>query len=325
MRRSLFWFFAVLGFAAYFFLSSDKGGQSQDFRDVNFAVEDTGKVDKIEFIKKVFGETEEKLLLTQTRSGNWKVNQQKPAFQTHINDLLQTLQVLQMREVLIDKGIKAGLDLLEQQHIEINIYDGRRKVKSLLLGREGKDSQGSLMMIKGRDQPYIVEVPGFRGYLNARFNMDTEYWIEKPFIPANMNMLSHLEVRIGLDNSSVGFIDTKSDSSWKIAHVRGLFQNADQEDLQSHIRSFNRKLYALRNFPVERSEQAFFENHLETWNLVLTDGEIQTFSIYEMKDDRERYYVKDGKGNRLIFQQFVLDPYLLSNKMEVAVSRSESI
>ena len=44
------------------------------------------------------------------------------------------------------------------------------------MGNATKDSSGTFMLKEGSDQPYIVYIPGFRGYISTRFTADPEDW-----------------------------------------------------------------------------------------------------------------------------------------------------
>ncbi len=321
MRSNSFLILIIIGLVIYltvFYVQ--QGNHSQNSRDIAFAIADTGKVDKIELIRRVRGEVDNTLVLSRLEHNQWTVNNDKPAFQARIDMLLTTLQSLQVREVLVDKGLEAGKLLLEEQHTEVNVFQHGRKLKSIWIGREGKNAQGSLMMIKGRNKPYVVEVPGFRGYLNSRFTLDTAYWYEHPYITIDQSLFQKIKLRYPFyvegnpSFRSLTFVrkDEQEAFSWIIDKEPEAIEKKDIDSLaiKNYLSSFKGKMYALREIDFDEENITLERNPYAVFHMVRNDGYPLNYWVFEAQSNRDYYYVLDDAKRWLLFQRFVLDPFL---------------
>ncbi len=292
-------------YAAYVY---QQGGSSLNDRDIAFAVEDTAAVDRMVLTRFLLEEEQEELQFSRTEAG-WLLNERYPAFQPNVNSLLATLSQLHVQEVLIEKGLDAGKELLEQQRLRLEVYQGRKKVKEILIGREGKDAQGTLMMLASSSRPFIVGIPGFSGYLNSRFTMDMDFWREKLLFQAQPDQLA--SISISYKNDPINQFSLKKEgANWKLADGDG-----NMEAIQMYLSQFSGKVYA-EAFVADRYPEAMGELASElpdiTFELIYQDGSARTVILFEQADNPNAYlgWVK-GEEDLMSIQHFVFDKYLV--------------
>ncbi|MEL6193141.1 MAG: DUF4340 domain-containing protein [Bacteroidota bacterium] len=280
-------------------------------RDIAFAVEDTAAVDRMVLIRFLLEEEQEELQFSRTEAG-WLLNERYPAFQPNVNSLLGTLSQLHVQEVLIEKGLDAGKELLEQQRLRLEVYDGRKKVKEILIGREGKDAQGTLMMLASSSRPFIVGIPGFSGYLNSRFTMDMDFWREKLLFQAKPDQLA--AISISYQNDPINQLSLKKEGEdWTLADATG---NADA--IQMYLSQFKGKVYA-EAFVSDRYPEAMGELANEQpdiiFELTYQDGSERSVILFEQADNPNAYlgWVK-GEEDLMSIQHFVFDKYLVKRE-----------
>ncbi|MEM8898495.1 MAG: DUF4340 domain-containing protein [Bacteroidota bacterium] len=305
-------------YAAYVY---QQGGSSLNDRDIAFAVEDTAAVDRMVLTRFLQEEEQEELQFSRTESG-WLLNERYPAFQPNVNSLLGTLSQLHVQEVLIEKGLDAGKELLEQQRLRLEVYDGRKKVKEILIGREGKDAQGTLMMLASSSRPFIVGIPGFSGYLNSRFTMDMDFWREKLLFSAKEEELQLINITYKKD-SLQDVILGKQDGNWVLNSGKG-----DPQKIAEYLSQFQGKVYAeafvRRSYPEIMKRAERFDADISLCIIFNTpsqpDQDISSppstcVYLYEQEDDPNTYLGCIQYDQELMsIQHFVFDKYLVKRE-----------
>jgi hypothetical protein len=90
----------------------------------------------------------------------------------------------------------------------INWFGGRLKLFSrekltttYFVGRETQDMMASFMYRKGDDVPYIIHIPGFRGFPTPRFVSDPLKWRSHTIVDLDANAIERIELEIPADQS----------------------------------------------------------------------------------------------------------------------------
>lgn len=161
---------ALLAVVAWFWFSSDSKTLKGELSD--FSVEDTAAVDKL-FLADKLGHT---ALLERTGPGTWKVGEYL-ARPDAVNLLLTTLKKMVMRApVAKSMEQKVLRDLSGPAQKKIEIYSKGTLLKTIFVGTESMDKQGTFMLIDGSSVPFEVHIPGHRGFLQNRFITDIRLW-----------------------------------------------------------------------------------------------------------------------------------------------------
>jgi hypothetical protein len=163
----------VLGIAVYWFKS--KPWRSSAHTAEAFAVKDTSAVTRIFMANKNGG----KVLLERQPSNVWMVNGKVAADHTKINLLLTTLHDLQVKMPVTESMHNTAMAILGSSGIKCEVYAGADLVKTIYIGSETPDKEGTFMILEGEDQPYIIQQPGFIGFLTPRFHTSEVKWQSK--------------------------------------------------------------------------------------------------------------------------------------------------
>ncbi len=67
-------------------------------------------------------------------------------------------------------------------------------VHSLFIGNPTQDNMATHMYMNNLKQPYVVEIPGFQGYLSPYFNTDIHIWRSLKLVDINPSDIQSLEV-----------------------------------------------------------------------------------------------------------------------------------
>jgi hypothetical protein len=140
-----------------------------------FAVKDTAKVSKV-FLADKNGKT---ILLQRNPDNTWMVNNEVLADHTKINLLLTTLHDLQVKMPVAPSMHNTAMGILGSKGIKCEVYQGEQIIKTIYIGTETPEKEGTFMILEGEDQPYIIQQPGFIGFLTPRFSTEAIKWRSK--------------------------------------------------------------------------------------------------------------------------------------------------
>ncbi|MCB2206875.1 MAG: DUF4340 domain-containing protein [Bacteroidetes bacterium] len=155
-------------------------------KETDFAVEDTASVTQI-FI----ADKKDNSVLLKKEGAQWTINEQFVANNKVVEFLLSTMKRLKVKSPvplsvrngvvsrLASNGIKVEV---YQKVYRINLFDKykffkhEKRTKVFYVGDATQDNMGTYMLIEDAENPYIVFIPGFRGFLYSRFSPKPDDW-----------------------------------------------------------------------------------------------------------------------------------------------------
>lgn len=168
-----------------------------------FAIEHPENIDKI-FIADMNGN---QVLLTKTETC-WMVNDSVQALQSNVDDLLHILGNLTVRQSVPEKAQTTINKVLSNGAVKVEIYEKgpkftlfgidffvkERKTKTYYMGPATQDNLANFALLEGMDEPYIIHVPGFRGFITPRFSQFATTWISHNIFTTKITRIESLEV-----------------------------------------------------------------------------------------------------------------------------------
>lgn len=151
-----------------------------------FSIKDTSAVTKI-FIADMH---ENSVLLAKTDRG-WTVNDTLAALPQKVENLLSILSNLTIRQNVPKETVSTINTVLATGGTKVEIYqiapkfklfgikfgEKERLVKTYYMGPATQDNMANFALLEGMDEPYIVHIPGFRGFVTPQFSAFEYEWI----------------------------------------------------------------------------------------------------------------------------------------------------
>jgi hypothetical protein len=171
----------------------------------DFSVKDTTTITKIFLADKNNNE----VTLTRSTDGTWLVNGKHPAHQAKISAFLKTLKDLEVRSpvalaarnnVITRMAVIAKKIEIYQVSPRINLFNKIRLFpheklsKTYYVGDVTPDNQGTFMLMEGAEEPYIVHIPGFRGFVSTRYSTAVSDWRDYTVFKTKLNEILSLKV-----------------------------------------------------------------------------------------------------------------------------------
>ncbi len=165
-----------------------------------FAISDTLSIDKIILENRSL----EKLTLQRNkRETKWTLNDTLIANPYSINLLLKTIKEMQIKNPIARSGLENVFKRMAIQNTKVVFFQNNKKIKTIYIGGETADQLGTFMMIEGAEEPYVVHIPGFNGYLSSRFSCKEHLWRSKKIFHQQLQTVTYIknDTEIGHSNN----------------------------------------------------------------------------------------------------------------------------
>ncbi|HXS36982.1 MAG TPA: DUF4340 domain-containing protein [Flavipsychrobacter sp.] len=180
----------ALGFGVYYFVFKDKANP-YGIDQAGFTIKDTADIGKI-FIASYNNSS---VLVERTDSG-WYVNKQYKALPSTLNQLLQTLWMQQPLYPVPEKMRNNVIKDMAGTSIKVELYNrGGKKIRTFYVGNEANSSSGTFMLIDGANSPYVVNIPGFQGFLTSRYTSDLKDWRDRTVFNVSPDQLRSVTIQ----------------------------------------------------------------------------------------------------------------------------------
>ena len=195
----------------------------------DFAVWDTASVTKIFLVDRFDHES-----LLERHEDGWTVNHDYKAHDVKVNNLLTTMFKVHVRmpvsvashdNVIKDLAVNGVKVEVYQMVPRINLFNciklfvREKRTKVFYVGEATMDSSGTFMLKEGSDQPYIVNIPGFRGYLSTRYAADPDEWRDHVIFHEDLANIQSLTIQFGDDATRDFRIDNIGKHEYKLTRL----------------------------------------------------------------------------------------------------------
>ncbi|MBL4715347.1 MAG: hypothetical protein COC01_00305 [Bacteroidetes bacterium] len=214
MNRNLIYLIVVisLGAIAYFFATdTSKNTIPKELRD--FAVEDTSSIDKI-----FMADRSGKQVLLERKTGGWIVNQKYKARNDAIAYLLGTMKRIAVMSPVSKTARENIIKEMATVSTKVEIYQNNKLLKTYYVGSDVSQQLGTYMLIEESTNPFVMNIPGFNGFVSVRYFLKENDWRDKRIF--NYTSKKLLSVKIDYpDTTEYSFQISHPDSAhlWVIA------------------------------------------------------------------------------------------------------------
>lgn len=313
MRNTLY-MIGLLGVLAtiFFVFLYDRDQTSLQQEEIAFAIEDTSAIQQIVLNRMIKGQSRFRIQLDRMPNGTWQLNERYPALEPKVQQLLKVLHLIQVKEVLAGEGISTAKDILRAVHTQVEVFDQEGKtIKSFLLGTETKEATGTLLQLSDAETPYIVEMPGLQGYINASFPVDEMLWRANLLFHADLPQIQQIAVSYPDANQSFVLERSSPESEWGIL---GLEQKPDSNRLATYLGHFQGNIYAetfaTADYPGKLAQLQTQEPDIQM-AISYFSGDSRHISLFERAENPNNYFGwLEGQEELLTIQHFVFDKFL---------------
>ena len=176
----------LVAIAAIYYFSNSKG--SLKLRNVSFAIESTEGITKVQI------SSPNETITLNKEFENWKVNNKYKARDKYVENLILALN----RVVVLSPVSKAEKEqvasILKADGILVEVFKKNRTIKKYYVSKPAMNSSKTYMMMPKSDEPFVVQIPAFKGLLAQLFVIDENYWRNKTIFDYQPQNISNIIV-----------------------------------------------------------------------------------------------------------------------------------
>jgi len=131
------------------------------------------------------------VILTRKSPGKWTVNDKYPAQEQSIDLLLKTMVELEVQQPVAKAAHNNIVKELAVNAVKVEIYQQAYRIdlfgvfrwfphekltKVYYVGGATQSNDGCFMLMQKSSEPFIVFLPGFRGFVSPRYSPIEKYW-----------------------------------------------------------------------------------------------------------------------------------------------------
>lgn len=316
-------------------------------QETDFAVRDTASVTKV-FI----ADKKESSVLLERSAAGWTLNKQFVANTKVVDFLLSTMKRLRVKSP-VSLSVRNGvISRLASNGIKVEVYQEVYRInlfhkykffkhekltKVFYVGDATQDNMGTYMLIDGAENPYIVFIPGFRGFLFSRFSPKPDDWKSHIVFNTKLAEIKSVSLKFYEEPESsfkVDVVDARGNYNVTDLYNGEILDSYDTLKLLNFLTSFRDLRYETRmNNLISPMKIDSIVNSIPLYELTLVDRFDDTTMVpmfrkhsmpesianaYEMlvPIDHDRFYALINDGNDFVLMQYyVFDRvlYPLSN------------
>ena len=306
-------FFSLLSII-FIYLLFDYNKKTKLKNEKEFAIKNTEDISKI-FLSDRKGYN---IILSKTNN-NWIINDKYDVRDDAIKTLLSTIKQIEIQRPVSNTSFNNVIKQLATTGVKVEIYYNN-KVKVYTVGSSTPDHLGTYMLMDDAENPYIVHIPGFNGFLSPRYGiqgyeLNINNWRDNSIFKINSEEIQEISL-LNYNEQEKSFLIQKEP-------LRLI--NHDSISIKYNI---NRTVEFFNNFSnVECEKYKGFEIDLSGEKLLFKlnikhQGKVDLLEAYSFsktnnnsnnsKPNVERMYAKLNNGEYMLIQNYVFNKVFIS-------------
>lgn len=338
MKKNLIYTVLIIllaAFAAFLVITSSRSTLRRE--TASFAISDTSSVTKIFLSDK----SNRNILLERNPEGGWDLNGKFMAQKESVDLLLKTMLNLAILEPVSEAAHNTVIKLLAANSVKVEIYQKvpriklfrkirlfphEKNVRTYYVGHVTQSNIGTYMLMEGSKVPYIVYMPGFRGFVQSRYRTIESDWRDHSIFTIPLQEIAWISVEFPAQPDYSYRITQEAPASFRLFSLNDSIEITAYDTVRvlDFVTSFmNIRFEALVNdMDPQRQDTVFAGSPLHIITVARKDGRQQVAKTYRKPGlpgeidldgnpvifDRDRLYavINDGQDHVLI-QYFVFD------------------
>lgn len=301
-----------------FFLLRRNTGNTLNTDERNFEMTETSGIDRIFLSNKL---TRAYVDLKRKDKNKWILNDSFDANIHQIDIFFEGLRKMRVKRPASRHEKDMVRKDIALNGVKTEIYESGKLVKVFYVGNNTPDGLGTFFLMDGAEEPYVCHIPGFNGYLNARYQTNTEAWRSKSIFSFTDDRIGTIDIQWPEEPSS-SFTVSNTGPEPTLSSSGKFFANNREVNLNL-IKTYL-KLWenlSFEGFPIDLDAHEIDSiartTPLLTISLKTKDGKQTSLSIHRkgIKRDSGRQY--DNEGNPLQFDAETYYAFINGNTKEI--------
>ncbi len=313
----------ILCAVSYYLYKNKTSGSTVDKEARDFKIEDTASITKI-FMADKNGQS---ITLTRTDKG-WVTPNKYPCRSDAINLLLYTMKRMEVKSP-VGKNAKPGvIKTMVGRSIKVQAYHNNTLIKQYYVGHENMENDATYMILTNLDEdknyedPFLMCIPGFNGYLSSRFILNEDEWRDRMVINYTPPQLKTIKMEFTENMDSSFVLNLNSTTSFELKKLNGTPIPFDELKMKQYLAYFQNISYEqlLNNFNKKLTDSIQNAIPFLKMSITTTDFKTRTFRFvnkhttaalnrkygYDYKYDPDRLFlVEESNKETSLIQYYV--------------------
>lgn len=330
----------ALALIAAFLLMKNSGGSFRKKSNV-FAVSDTSNITKFFLADK----NNNTVLVERSANGSWVLNNKYEVNPSMVQILLKTFILIDIKAPVAKSTRNTIIRLLAGKSVKTEIYQRVYRInlfnriklfphekltRTYYVGDATMDNSGTFMLMEGSEEPYIVNIPGFRGFVSTRYSAMEADWRshsvfrfkvpeirsvsvsfnenpERSFMITNQNNRSFSLVSM-IDNRIIERFDTS-----RVVQYLSMFHDLNYERVLDDMIKTKRDsiLATIPTYEITLVDKLGKAHTLKTWKRRADVGQLDMEGTQAIWDLERMYGMLDNSEYLIAVQYFVFNDILV--------------
>lgn len=304
-------FFLLLFVAAIVFISRACLDQVPEF-----AVKNPEK------IKQIILKSDRGIVKLEKTGDIWMLNGTEEARMEAIKAILKTLSNIEIKSPLEQNSFNEIVSEEEIEVVEVNISGSILPLKKYFVYKVSANPYGNIMIEGGKNNPFIMHLPGYGGDISVFYNTQINYWKPHIIFQYSINDIFSIELE-NVNEPQNSFRISRNDSGgFILENLNGkeVLENVDSERITRYLSYFRRIRFEKYLNPDVEIDRDSITKAPVIYTLTLRDVNddekvICIFPVYLDEESKEMdsnvAYASISWENELILvKYFALDPIL---------------
>jgi len=196
---------AFLALAGAFLLLNPRSG-TLSRNESDFSIRDTSSVQRIFLADRSGNQID-----LQRQGSRWMINGEFEARREALEQFLSTMMRLTVRGPVARSAHNSVISRLASTGVKVEIYQRTylidlgeklrlfpriRATRVFYVGDNTQDNLGTFMAMEGAERPYIVYLPGFRGFVSIRFSPRLSDWRDHSIFRTRLADIASVQVEV---------------------------------------------------------------------------------------------------------------------------------
>ncbi|MBL1233460.1 MAG: hypothetical protein COA31_012135 [Flavobacteriales bacterium] len=278
----------AIAVAAYLYFNQGNTTYNVEGAKMDFAVEDTSSITKIFIV-----DNQGKHVTLVKGEKSWMVNNKYDARPDNIRLLMKTFSRIAVKAPVPKSAQDNIIKSIATKGTKVEIYQGGgQPSKVYYMGNSTMDQTGTYMLLETEGVkstvPFIMHIPGFRGFLYSRFFTDSQQWRDAAIFKYHPQDIQKLEVTY-YETPEQSFTIIKKDTSFIMIDKNNQEVKAPANRILEYLERYEKIYYEMVDTESKPELVDSVLNSQPFIRIAVTDvdGEINEVVAYHMPNFRE--------------------------------------
>lgn len=264
--------------AVLFFLVP--GGEETLTDRSDFALADTAAVTRVLITDKSGNRVE----LTRLNASDWQVNGSFLARREMLDNLMQAAARLTVMSPVALAAKDNVIKKLSSMAIHVEYFQGEKKLKGYYIGFATQDNSGTFAILEKSSMPYIVYMPGHRGYVSEFFSPIVLNWRDKRIYTYNIPDIRRVEIEFATEPENSYAVECDNGRNFRLINLKtGQPLPFDTSRMKTWLREFRNIAFEdFTSLPPGKMDTLRLKHRLFTVSVTDKDGVRKSVTGYRI-------------------------------------------